>query len=117
MSDKIQIDQHKLKALLDHALSHGTLEAWSRLAIDYIDECVNEIERLRDKWRVADDLASERGQEIERLRADAMRYRWLKSVERRLLTGIAYRCQAACEYSFEQVDDAIDVARKEAGYE
>ena len=29
-----------------------------------------EIDRLRDKWRVADDLASERGQEIEQLRAE-----------------------------------------------
>ena len=37
-------------------------------AIAVLNHWQAKVERLRDKWRVADDLASERGQEIERLR-------------------------------------------------
>lgn len=48
--------------------------------------------------------------EIEQLRKDAERYRWLKKADGRLLCAIAYRVPAACGLSSDDVDSVIDAA-------
>lgn len=48
--------------------------------------------------------------ELEHLRKDAERYRWLKKADGRLLCAIAYRVPAACGLSSDDVDSVIDAA-------
>jgi hypothetical protein len=51
-------------------------------------------------------------QELEDLRRDAMRYRWLRCANPQAVASIAYISKDACNY--EHPDDAVDAAINEA---
>ena len=59
----------------------------------------------------ASDVA-EAADEIERLRADAARYRWLMDNHAMDVAACAWGTKAACKFGADQVDQAVDAAMR-----
>ena len=63
-------------------------------------------------------MPDEFADEIERLRADAARYRFLKKHNPLMLSHIAWGLsRKACQFGLDTVDDVIDVAIEELNEE
>jgi hypothetical protein len=99
--DASQIE--KLKAL---ALAKN-LRFFGHFASETEDQA--RVRRCKERNDAADALEALVA-EVERLRADAGRYRWLREVRPDRLCTIAYLAPEACE--FEDPDLAIDAAMK-----
>jgi hypothetical protein len=97
-------------------LRSAALPGTRRAALDC--EAADEIEHQTDVIRKLNGKCDHQGirlgeviAERDALRADAERYRWLRSVNPALLCQIAWRVKAACQ--FGDCDAAIDAARRE----
>ncbi len=101
---KFDNDGNPLATCHKLATARVEVERWQNKYMTLLDE-IERLKYIEREFHNIDDVA-----EIERLRPDAERYRWLKARNELALCGVAYGVLAACE--FDTADEAIDAAMK-----
>ncbi len=112
MTDKIKLTLEDLGVLMQTAERNGTTHAWQAVAMEWCGNAIDEIKHQQLCIRDLNGILNEKRAEIERLRADAERYRWLEE-HCTSENDNGDKCLVFwCDFeNYNDVDAAIDAAR------